>query len=96
MNYNAPQDILNATNCPSEFRCLHGGKFGDFGECEVMFNASSDIIFCKKDFGKNDIVFLKSCAEDEVLERCPLAINFADSIVCRCPTCCYLYKEYRI
>ncbi len=79
MKYKVPQDILDTTPCPKEFKCLIDGVCGEHGECKVIYTAGEDI------------ALLNSGVTQQILQQCPFAVSSDDGVVCRCPVRNYLY-----
>ena len=84
MKYIIPQDILDVTECNSEYSCLSKGKCKNCDQCSADFT------------GSKYITFLKASVSKEVLQECPYVFAAYDKLVCKCPVRYYLFNEYRI
>jgi len=84
MEYEIPQDILDATNCPKMYTCLTDVYCKNHAMCEVNYRS-----------GKY-VTFLKPGVSQEVLQQCPYAFTSRYGVKCKCPVRYYLNKEYGI
>jgi hypothetical protein len=79
MKINVPVEVLAKTiDCPQNLSCLlNDGQCGDPNECKVDYANGENVLFL----------------ESKKAIPCPYRINFADGIICRCPTHFYLHKN---
>ncbi len=84
MKYNIPKNILDETECPTEFSCLYDGKCKGFPRCDADYTASEYLTFLKPGVAK------------EILHKCQYVFASYDKMICKCPVRYYLKKEYRV